>query len=479
MKIHWKLMCFITVLAFLIGACSPANPPNQAADTAPPSAPATAPTTAPAIVDLPIQPVAAAEVEAVVQPIQMPLVEMEASAVSHPRVVAVPVDSSPVVDADAGDEQWKEAPKSQIGGMNWQAVYTDEDITFLLKWIDRDFNMDTPGTYIWNAASNSWSLTETSGNTKREWMNLSFDISSDTLITEGCSAFCHEDPPGSGIFHHQTAPESGRVDSWMFFQKHGFMQKKGEGGLETGEQYGLKEGAEDRSWFMGAILAKQESPLIFEHTNEQNSNNVIAGSVTFIDYAEDNVIAPPDDVVDAKRDRPRDYYCINCHAQIKLPYDPLKTNLTFPDAGEIKYQPNYLVPYTSPSYMETDPIDFVDAMIITQDEVDNAEAVLVSNLTSQQISQYWAKYEALNAKVPTLVLKTPDSSMADVLVAANWKNGVWTMEITRKLVTPYAEEDVIFDDLTKVYPFSLTISNSDLLLGPILSEFGGLLEFRN
>ncbi|OJX37870.1 MAG: hypothetical protein BGO78_07425 [Chloroflexi bacterium 44-23] len=467
MKNHWKLMCVVIVLAFVIGACSPAiAPPNPAA------------TNAPAVVDLPAQPITAAQGEAEVQPIQMPLLEEQTSALQHPKVIAVPVDTLPIIDADASDEQWKDAPKTQIGGMNWQVVYTDTDIAMLLKWVDRDFNMDTPGTYIWDPVNSSWSQTETSGNTKREWMNLSFDISSDNVATEGCSAFCHEDPPGSGIFHHQTAPGAGRVDSWMFFEKHGFMQKKGEGGLEDGSHYGLKEGAEDRFWFAGTILAKQDGPLIFEQTNEQNSNNVIAGSVTFIDYAEDNVIVSPDDDIDANRDRTRDFYCINCHAQINLPYDPLKTNLTFPDLGEIKYQQNYTIPYTSPSYMETDPIDFVDTMIITQDEIDNGEAVAVNSLTPEQISQYWEKYAALNGKVPTLVLKTPTESMADVLVASNWKNGVWTMEITRKLVTPYPEEDVSFDDLNKVYPFSLTISNADLLLGPLLGDYGGLLEFR-
>jgi len=53
--------------------------------------------------------------------------------------------------------------------------------------------------------------------------------------------------------------------------------------------------------------------------------------------------------------------------------------------------------------------------------------------------------------------------MADVLVASNWTNGIRTMEITRKLVTPYGADDVQFDDLTRDYAFSLTISNGDLV----------------
>jgi hypothetical protein len=204
----------------------------------------------------------------------------------------------------------------------------------------------------------------------------------------------------------------------------------------------------------------------------------VAGSVTFIDYAEDNIIASPDDPIDIKRDRPRDAYCINCHIQIRLPYDPMKLNFTLPDDGEIKYHGNYQVPYTGPSYMETAPQDFVDSMIITQDEVDNSEAVAIEGLTPEQISEYWAEYEAVNGVVPQLVLKAPSGGIADVLVASNWSNGVWTMEISRKLVTADGIEDVQFDDLNKDYPFSLTISNSGMLLGPLLYQTGGILEFQ-
>jgi hypothetical protein len=161
-----------------------------------------------------------------------------------------------------------------------------------------------------------------------------------------------------------------------------------------------------------------------------------------------------------------------------LPYDPLKMNFTLPDAGEIKYHANYEVPYTAPSFMETAPVDFVDAMIITHAEVDSGEAVAVKDLTADQISEYWAKYEALNGVVPQLVLKEPSGGIADVLVASNWKNGVWTMEITRKRVTADGIEDVQFDDLNKDYPFSLTITNSGQLLGPLLYETGGILEFQ-
>lgn len=453
MKKLWKVMCIMIGLALVIGACG------------------TTTVQPPAATDAPAETNQAAE-----PPTSIPA-EAEPPAIQNPRVVAVPVDTLPVIDADASDEQWKTAPVTQIGGMQWQTVYTNQEIALLLKWIDRDLSMDTPGTYIWDATTSTWSMNQA---VSREWMNLSFNVQNAPVTQEGCFAFCHEDPPGSGLYHHQTETAGELVDSWMLFEKHGFEFKyvKGVGGVETEDAYGLKSGAEDRLWFMGNIEAKQNGPLVFETTNAANPRNVVAGSVTFIDYAEDNIIASPDDPIDTDRDRPRDLYCINCHAQIGLPYDPMKLNFTLPDEGEIKYHGNYKIPYTTPSYMETAPEHFVDAMLITQDEIERGEAVQIDGLTPEQISAYWAKYEAVNGVVPQLVLKTPSGGIADVLVASTWTNGVWTMEITRKLVTADGIEDVQFDDLNKDYPFSLTISNSGMLLGPLLYQTGGILEFQ-
>jgi hypothetical protein len=232
---------------------------------------------------------------------------------------------------------------------------------------------------------------------------------------------------------------------------------------------------------MGNIAAWQNSDiLVFDSTNKKDTRTIIAGDVTYVDYAEDNIITYPGDPLDVDRSRPRDAYCQNCHIQVGLPYDPLDVDVTYPDDGEIKYHPNWTVPYTAPKFIETDPTDYIDAMTITQAEVDSGEAVAVADLTPAQISQYWAKYAAVNGAIPTLVLKEPGGSMADVLVGANWKNGVWTMQINRALVTPHGADDVQFDDLGKDYPFSLTIttSNQPLLLGDLLSIPGGLLKFE-
>lgn len=447
MKKLWKFMCIMTGLAVVIGACGTAAAQPPAATEPPVSAEG----------------------------------EAEPVGLSHPVVVAVPVAKIPVADGDTNEEQWKDAPVAQIGGMQWQAVYTDEDLALRLKWIDDDFSMSANSNYVWDPNTGSWSQISGLASWEsyvQEWMNLAFNINS-TVALEGCAAFCHEDPPGSGIFHHQTGTLGETVDSWMLLGRHGWSYGAApDKELTSDADYGLPAGGEDKGWMSGNIVAKQNGPVVFDTTYELDPRVVVAGNVTFVDYAEDNFMVAHGDSRDANRDRPRDYYCKNCHVQAGLPYDPLEYDLTRPDDGQIKYNANWKVPYTAPYYMETDPKDFVDAMVLTQTEIDNGEAVAIEGLTPEQISEYWAEYDEVNGVVPPITLKQPGGSMADVLVGANWTNGVWDMEITRKLITPDTESDVQFDDLSKDYAFSLTISNSALLLGPYLSESGGILRFQ-
>ncbi len=457
MKTIWKLIAITVVFTLIAAACAPAPAP------APVQVEVTRVITEKEVVKETVVVKQEVKVE-----VPAPIAPVGPELPHFPVVTAVYTDTMPVVDASASDPHWKSAPVSQIGGMQWSAVYNDTDITFLLKWIDRDLKIDAQGSYVWDRKTNTWSQNV---DYEHEWMNLAFDISS-VVKEEGCAAFCHEYPPGSGVMHHQTATSGEYVDSWMLMGKHGFGQE-GKFGLQAPTKY-----LEDKGWLIGNFLAKQEGPVVFDTTNTKVPRVVLAGNFTFMDYAEDNVMASADDTLLAARDRPRDAYCVDCHNQISLPYDPLKQNYTYPDDGEIKYVGNWEVPYTAPSYIETDPVDFIDAMIITQAEVDNGEAVAIAGLSPQEISKYWAKYEELNAVIPQLILKEASGSMADVLVASNWTNGVWTMEITRKLETPYTEDDVQFTDFTKEYPFSLTISNSGLLLGPQLGKYGGLLVFK-
>lgn len=463
MKKAWMVMTIVTGLALVLGACGTAavQPPAAAQPPAATNAP---------MIDLPSPEAEASQAEA-----QDPN-SMETS--SNLILNAMPVSELPAIDGKSSDEQWKTAPKTQIGGTVWKAVYTDTDLALLIKWMDRSLTMAANGNYSWDPKTNSWSQPYQGGHS--DTFNVAWGINT-TVAQEGCAALCHEDPPGSGQFHHRTASADESIDSWMFLGKHGwgYWRVPGVGGVQSEAEYGFEKGDEDQGWSFGSVSAQINSPLTCVTTNPDEPCTYLAGDVTFIDYAEDTIIVGANSTIDVNRDRPRDLYCQNCHKQINLPYDPLGMNLTKPDDGATNYAGNWEVPYTVPAYMEINPTDYVDAMVLTQAEVDNGEAVAIKTLTPEQISQYWEKYSAVNGIVPNTLVKLPDKSMADVLTAANWKDGVWTLEITRKLVTPYGGDDVQFDDLAKDYPFTAVMFNGyDLLMGPPVSESGSLLRFN-
>ena len=62
-------------------------------------------------------------------------------------------------------------------------------------------------------------------------------------------------------------------------------------------------------------------------------------------------------------------------------------------------------------------------------------------------------------RLPKYVGKKVDTTLprANLVSGAKWENGYWTLEISRALNTGDAEHDVIFDDLTKAYPFAVAI----------------------
>ncbi|WP_372882694.1 ethylbenzene dehydrogenase-related protein [Psychromonas sp.] len=63
-------------------------------------------------------------------------------------------------------------------------------------------------------------------------------------------------------------------------------------------------------------------------------------------------------------------------------------------------------------------------------------------------------------RIPGIVTQPFTGSRGDIDTVAVWKDGVWTLEIKRKLVTTgeqAAIEDVQFNDMSKVYPFGIGV----------------------
>ena len=453
MKKLWMVMCIMTGLALVVGACGTA---------------AVAP--APAAQ----QPAADVQQPAAAAPAAAPIIAASDTS-NTPIVEAVKVSSIPPINPDwappaRDNELWKGVPVTRIGDTTWQAVYSDKDIAFLISYPKFSLTLDGSGTYLWDPATLKWSQTDIYGY-KGEYTGLAWNITDVPLQEEGCNAFCHEYPPGSGIMHHTTGPGGGIVDNWIFFGKHSysFFKTDEEAGYKaivpgtpvTGASpdvdvthYGLNGGNEDAGWLEGQVLAKQNGRVVFLNPDDPKQvRSIIAGDLTFIGYAEDNAIGSNENPHVVDRSQDRDLYCMKCHAEVKLPYDPLAHDATFPDPGEIKYSGNYAVAYGPPKYMETKPTDFIDAMTINEAEIANGEAVLVEKLTPEQISEYWANYTAVNGVIPRLTFKTPTGSMADVTSAMNWKNGRMVLEIHRARVTPETEWDVQFDTVNKDYVF--------------------------
>jgi len=368
-------------------------------------------------------------------------------------IVAKKVSEIPAIDGDFSDPAWVDTTAIPVGSSVWKAVYTDDELAIYIRWMDHDASVNTRGTWNWDADTQSWWRTAWEGETRQffgtrgfpEWFDIAFDISSDvsdTPITEvGCGAFCHEYPPGSGKFHHQTSGTGAYVDSWAILGKHGYKAPLYD---------------EDDGWPLGVTSVSQEGELIFNPSDPAGTLGLINGSITFVGYAEDRVMASPDDPKFAARDTVGDQYCQKCHTDLGLTHDPLLADFTYADPGDILYAENWDDVQAVPLYMELAPENFVDCMVLTQAEIDAGEAVLIADLSEIEFAEAWNNYTALNGVVPHLILQEPSGSQADVRVAANWHNGFWTVELKRNLVTD-SEYDVQFDDLSRDYRFGVSL----------------------
>ncbi len=107
-------------------------------------------------------------------------------------------------------------------------------------------------------------------------------------------------------------------------------------------------------------------------------------------------------------------------------------------------------------WIEEDPTDWIDAMILTTTEIDAGEAINITAGSASLTSAVDA-FVALNANVPRHILRAPTLSHGDIEVALRWVNGVYTLETKRALDTGN-DDDVAFDpSVSGEYYFSLAI----------------------
>ncbi|MFW9823700.1 MAG: ethylbenzene dehydrogenase-related protein [Candidatus Thorarchaeota archaeon] len=172
---------------------------------------------------------------------------------------------------------------------------------------------------------------------------------------------------------------------------------------------------------MGALVATNSSPLTINPATFEAE----AGIINIIGVADDNVI---DDV-----DRSG-------------------------DSGSSPYRDNNNGT-GAPAFIETAPVNWMDAMYLTEAEISGGEAVNRSLITSQQDQWYIANYTALGSIIPRHITSIGAGSRGDIHTGATWADGTWTVEIRRELNTNNSD-DVAFDTNGGLYHFGVSLMDN-------------------
>lgn len=292
-----------------------------------------------------------------------------------------------------------------------KAVYTEDRIHFLTVWNDPTASFTRGNSWVWDddiVDDNKWNR---SHHTEQSEDRMSFffpmgDITGDPYSTGGCMTKCHiywpvENDPydanGHGIVDDAFL-ETGRADMWH------------------------SKGARCAAVISASGIGLQIDPDTYEVTQ---------GVFSMIGYADDKYVDVHDEGVGGE-DGGR-----------------------YGDAGTSTYSHNRIGDKSRPKWIETDPVDYADAMFLLQSEIDGGECVgdATDGVSNAEALLYWPAYVALGAIVPERITQMPDGSCGDIEFGAVWNNGIWTAEFSRDLLTGN-DDDVQFDTAQE-YPFNM------------------------
>lgn len=348
------------------------------------------------------------------------------------KLNAVKVSNSPIVDGVV-DNLWSDIPAlvvplgetndppndpSQIANctachaynsgisVTVKTVYNGDEIYFLCEWDDPTASFTRGGS--WSFASGAWDKPNSTQSEDR----ISFfwpigAITGTPQNTGGCMTKCHMYYPTDTDPHVSTHGivddawlESGRADMWHSKAARG-----------------------------GAYLSASGSNLTIDPTTFE----VTGGSFSMLGYADDKYVGVWADDATNGEDGGR-----------------------YGDAGTSSYSHNRIGDKSRPKWMEKNPVDYADAMVLTQDEIDAGECVgdADTGVSDADAAIYWPKYQALTAIVPERILRQCDGSRSDLLFGAVWNNGIWTAEFSRKLNTGN-DDDIQFTDFSQEYLFNI------------------------
>lgn len=317
---------------------------------------------------------------------------------------AVQVDEAPVVDGDISDEAWDEADPLTIsvsggtmpGDITLKAVYDDEKIYVQKVWDDPTFSLARGGSWMWDNVEQMWRHPD---GQSEDRANIQWDIDATNFAEQGCLVKCH-----IGSYSYLDNPD------------------------DTTDM-----------WHMKAARSLPANGATQMGTPTLDGLEATAGEFHLDGWTDDKYVAY-DENQGAEEDGGR-------HG----------------DEGSSTYSHNRNATRGAPKFIETDPTDWIDAMVLLQSEIDGDEAITADpedpGYVGTDVAAAWAKYDALGAVVPERILSPPTGSRGDIHEAAIWKDGTWTSELERDLVTGN-DDDVQFDDMGKTYHFGVsTIDN--------------------
>jgi len=290
-----------------------------------------------------------------------------------------------------------------------KAVHDGTNLYVLATWPDQTASFTrngwvyTQAPTVSGAEAGSWSKVEGQSEDRIAFFFPIGGITGDSFTTGGCMTKCHtSDSTGQDEMEDEVFLKSGKADMWH---------------LKAARS--LPAGSADGSGL----------------TIDESTHEVTAGTVTMVGWMDDKWVGQwsADNSPDGGR---------------------------YGDAGTSAYRHNRTADKSKPLYMEKAPTDFMDAMVLTQDEIDAGEVVgdETNGVSDADAATYWPAYEALNAVVPERILTAPSGSRADLEAAAKWADGTWTVEIKRPLNTGN-DDDVQFVE-GQEYVFGVAIMDN-------------------
>jgi hypothetical protein len=312
------------------------------------------------------------------------------------------------------------ATAAQVSQVTLKALYSNDYLYIRAEYRDPTLSMTRAGAWIHDASAGAWNhppavkiyeqmfpAAEVYTRQAEDGLGFIWNISIPGFRDKyGCAFKCHGSDPGASCF---TDAKGAAADIWRSRAASG----------------------------MAALSVTQAEPPVI--TSIDGSYTMTGGEAGLNGYADDNYLT--------------------WYMNLAAGYNTASAGRTS-DEGSGAFSSNVSTDKQAPRYLEKYPDNYMDALVLSRQEIDAGEAIIADQGDSQYagadaVAAAWAWYEALNAVVPEMVLEAPSGSRKDVRAAATWKDGIWTVEFKRTLITGSSDDAQFFP--FREYEFSVTV----------------------